>query len=117
VLGPAKGEGNKMSQWLLKANGKAAPGSTRHSATELKKRAMFDGLIERRWGTSINPKLIDAENLDDKEFKEHENKDKPKMTAPNIEDAVGATVANSLSSSRHATRPYVLKCLSSWDRA
>ncbi len=66
VLGPAKGEGNEMAQWVLKANGNVVPRrSSRplkvdeiHSAMELKKRAIFDGLIERRWGTSINPPTI-----------------------------------------------------------
>jgi hypothetical protein len=80
ALGPAKGEGNEMAQWTLKANGDVAPRrSSRplkvdeiHSATELKKRMIFDGLIERRWGTSINPpKPSEHENLDDdNEFEE-----------------------------------------------
>jgi hypothetical protein len=61
VLGPAKGEGNEMAQWILKANGRVVPRRTcrplsvaeRHSPEELRKRTIFDGLIERRWGTSI----------------------------------------------------------------
>jgi hypothetical protein len=63
VLGPARGEGNEMCQWILKANGKVLPRrSVRplqtaeiHSPSELKKRQVFDELIERRHGTSINP--------------------------------------------------------------
>jgi hypothetical protein len=87
ALGPAKGEGNKMAQWMLKANGEVAPRRSSqplkvdeiHYAVELKKRTMFNGWIEKRWGTSINPpKWNDAENLDDNEFKEHEDKDEPK---------------------------------------
>jgi hypothetical protein len=32
---------------------------------------MLDGLIEKRWGTSINPpKLNDAEKLDNNKFKQ-----------------------------------------------
>jgi hypothetical protein len=63
-----------MAQWILKANGNVVPHrSSRplkmdeiHSATEIKKRTIFDGLIERRWGTSINPpKQKNAENLID----------------------------------------------------
>jgi hypothetical protein len=56
VLGPSKGAGNEMAQLILKANGKVVPRrSSRplkvdeiHSPTEIKKRAVFDGLIERR---------------------------------------------------------------------
>jgi hypothetical protein len=52
VLGPAKGEGNEMAQWMLKANGQVVPRrSSRplkvdeiHSVTEIKKREIFDGL-------------------------------------------------------------------------
>jgi hypothetical protein len=96
VLGPAKGAGNKKAQWTLKANGEAAPcRSSRplkvdeiHSAAELKKRAMFDVLIERRWGTAIKPpKPNESENDNDNELEEHEDDDEPKRTAPNIEDA------------------------------
>ncbi len=100
VLGPARGEGNEMAQWILKANGKVVPRrSSRpltvaevHSPTEIRKRSIFDGLIERRWGTSINPpKQTDAENLDDIEFEEYEDEDEPKRVIPDIEDTVDAT--------------------------
>jgi hypothetical protein len=98
VLGPAKGEGNKMAQWILKANGNVVPSRLSrplkvdeiHSATELKKRVIFDGLIERRWGTSINPPKSnedDSENLENKEF---EDKDEPKQIVPGIEDTFDA---------------------------
>jgi hypothetical protein len=51
-----------------------------------------DGLIEKRWGTSINPpKLNDSKNLDDNQFKEHEeDQDKPQRTVPDIKDIVDA---------------------------
>ena len=63
VLGPACGEGNEMAQWVLKANGKVMPQRSlrpltiaeHHSPVEHKKRDVFDALIERRMGTSINP--------------------------------------------------------------
>ena len=63
VLGPARGEGNKMAQWVLKANGRVVPcRSLRplniaelYSPVEHRKRDVFDALIERRMGTSINP--------------------------------------------------------------
>jgi hypothetical protein len=88
-----------MAQWILKANGYVvARRSSRplkvdeiHSATELKRGAIFDGLIERRWGTSINPPIQnDIENLDNNEFEEYKDKDEPKRTVPNIEDLVDA---------------------------
>ena len=63
VLGPARGDGNEMCQWVLKANGSVVPRRTVrplqvaeiHSPIEIKKRKVFDELIERRHGTSINP--------------------------------------------------------------
>ena len=55
-MGTVKGAGTEMAQWILKANGKFIPcRSSRplkvdeiHSTIEIKKRAVFDGLIERR---------------------------------------------------------------------
>jgi hypothetical protein len=91
-----------MAQWILKANGKVIPRRLSrplkvdeiHTVTEIRKRAIFDGLIERRWGTSINPPTQkddeDAENLDDKEFEEDEHEDESKRTVPGIEDSVDA---------------------------
>ena len=63
VLGPTQGEGNEMAQWVLKANGRGLlrqslqPLTTaeRHSLVEEKKCNVFNVLIERRMGTSINP--------------------------------------------------------------
>ena len=63
ILGPTRGEGNEMVQWILKANGRVVPRQSlqplttteRHSPVEEKKQNVFDGLIERRMGTSINP--------------------------------------------------------------
>ena len=63
VLGPARGEGNEMAQWVLKANGRVVPRRSLRPLTiaelrspvEHKKHDVFDALIERRMGTSINP--------------------------------------------------------------
>jgi hypothetical protein len=73
VLGPAKGEGNEMAQWILKENENVVPRRTVrplqvdevHSPTEIKKREIFDDLIERIWGTSINPPKVEDENEND----------------------------------------------------
>jgi hypothetical protein len=63
VRGQARGEGNEMAQWILKANGNIIPRRTarplqvakKHSPMVHKQQEVFDGLIERRHGTSINP--------------------------------------------------------------
>jgi hypothetical protein len=70
ILGPATGEGNEMSQWVLKANGNVVPCRTArslhvdelHSPQEVKKREIFDVIIERRWGTSATPSPISQLN-------------------------------------------------------
>ena len=56
VLGPAKGEGNEMAQWVLKANGRVVPRRTlrllqvseMHSPAEIGKRKVFDNLIKEK---------------------------------------------------------------------
>ena len=58
ALGPARGAGNEMAQWILKANGEVVlcrsfrplRDDEVNSREESKKREIFDGLIERRWG-------------------------------------------------------------------
>ena len=52
-----------MTQWVLKANGRVVPRRSlqplatteRHSLVKEKKQNVFNALIERRMGTSINP--------------------------------------------------------------
>eukprot|EP00957_Ditylum_brightwellii_P157267 11968929-Ditylum_brightwellii.AAC.1 len=63
VLGPAKGERNEMAQWVLKGNGNVVQRRILRSLrveelnrkTEIRSRNLFDSLIERRWGMSMNP--------------------------------------------------------------
>jgi hypothetical protein len=102
VLGPAKGEGNEMAQWILKANGNVVPRHTIrtlqvdevHSPTEIKKREIFDDLTERRWGTSINPPKVKDENEKDpnkphpKDWDYYEDDDEAPRTVPDIEGIV-----------------------------
>jgi hypothetical protein len=101
VLGPAKGEGNEMAQWILKANGNVVlrrrhrPLKTEeaHSEQERMKHKVFDALIKRRWGTSINPSITkDIEDPDngDNEFEEYGDDDEQARIIPDIEDAVDA---------------------------
>jgi Reverse transcriptase (RNA-dependent DNA polymerase) len=95
VLGPARGEGNEMCQWILKANGKVVPRRSMrpltiaeiHSPIELKRQQVFNELIERRWGTSINPPKPQAED-DEHEFENYEDDDEPMKHVPDIEDIV-----------------------------
>ena len=66
ILDPATGEGNEMAQWVLEANGQVVPRCTvcllhadeLHSPQDIKKRDIFDALIEKRWGTSGSPPSI-----------------------------------------------------------
>ena len=93
-----------MAQWVIKANGNVVthrssrPLTVRetHLPTEIRKREIFNKLIERRHGTSINPPKISTltdEEYDDKEFEfeayEYDSEQAP--TVPDIEDTVGAT--------------------------
>jgi hypothetical protein len=97
VLGPARGEGNEMAQWILKGNGKVVPRrSVRalntaelHSPVEIKKRAVFDALIERRHGTSINPPKPDA-NPDEEDEPQAESED-VEEPIPDTEHVVDST--------------------------
>ena len=101
VLGPSKGEGNEMAQWILKANGNVVPRRTHrplkteevHSEQERLKRNVFDALIVRRWGTSINPPNNEGTEDSDTggdEFEEYEDEDEEARVIPDIEDTVDA---------------------------
>ena len=53
---------------------------------------MFDQLIERRWGTSINaPKISEIEDDENpNDFEEYEDDNEIARTVPDIEDTVDA---------------------------
>jgi hypothetical protein len=93
VLGPARGAGNEMCQWVLRANGKVVPCRTVRPLREdeiqdagvIKQQQIFDGLIERRWGTSINPPK--SEPSVDEDFEDFDE-DAPESPTIDIEDAV-----------------------------
>ena len=82
VIGPATGSGNDMEQWILKSNGSVVHRRTLHplhtdelhSPEEHKKQNIFGALIEKRWGTSINPPLISI-TINEKTGEENEDKD------------------------------------------
>ena len=98
VLGPARGEGNEMALWILKANGNVVPRRSHrplkvdevHSEVEQQKRTVFVQLIERRWGTSITgPKTKGTDSTDNEnDFEEYEDADEDPRLVPEIEDQV-----------------------------
>ena len=65
-----------------------------HFEQERIKRKVFDGLIERRWGTSINPPSTKGTEEDSDtggdEFEEYEDDDEQARIVPDIEDMVDA---------------------------
>ena len=102
VLGPAKGEGNEMAQWVLKANGNVVPRRTVRplkaseisSETEQAKRKIFDDLIKTRHGTSLS-KDSNAEGAAEDSDESHEeyldeygDSDEPPRFTPEIDDPV-----------------------------
>ena len=99
VLGPARGEGNEMCQWVLKPNGKVvARRSVRplqtaeiHSPVEIKKRKTFDELIERRWGSSITPPKANRNKSDPDDEEESVEEDENSDSMPEVEDIVDST--------------------------
>ena len=86
-----------MCQWILKANGRVVPRRShrpltiaeRHSPVEVKKRKVFNTLIERRWGTTINPPKS-REESGRLTFNGYEDDDEPERIVQEIEDAVDA---------------------------
>jgi hypothetical protein len=102
VLGPARGEGNEMAQWVLTSRGTVVPRRSQrplkvdevHSEVEQKKREIFDQLIERRWGTSINGPTSEESSYDAMEesnFEEYSDDAEEPRRIPDIEDSVDAT--------------------------
>ncbi len=90
-----------MAQWILKANGNVVPRRSHrpmkteevHSEQEQRKRKLFDDLIEKRWGTSINPPSTEGSSDSDNggtEFEEYEDEVEEARIVPNIEDTVDA---------------------------
>ena len=97
VLGPARGEGNEISQWVLKANGlvvlrrsvRPLHQSEVHSPSEQSKRQAFDALIERRYGNSIVAPTTPAEGSET--TKPYEDDSQQQFMIPDIEDSVEST--------------------------
>ena len=107
LVGPASGDGNEMTQWMLKANGELVPGRThrpikvseRHSSIEIDVSIErgFIGYIEisndlmrRRWGDAVTPERTDVK-ADGDVFMEHEDDKKEPRMIPDIEKSVDST--------------------------
>ena len=72
-----------MAQWILKANGNVVPRRTLRPLTiteessdmELKKRLLFDELIERRWGREISAPPTPTPKMNHNDFVPYEDDD------------------------------------------
>ena len=108
VLGPAKGKGNEMAQWLLKANGNVVPRHTTRplntseisSETENRKRNVFNESITARWRTPVPAKPPNDEedptthpdDVKEGPFEEYEGEDESPRVIPEMDDPIDAAV-------------------------
>ena len=103
-LGPSTGEGNGMSQWILKSNGKVVPRRIVRPLrkdewskdTEKAKRELFDSLISAKLGDSLTPmpdgneyELNAPEAQDD--FVPYGDDDNAPWAIPEVDDPVDAS--------------------------
>ena len=91
-----------MAQLILKANSNVVPQQSHcpmkteevYSEQEQMNQKVFDKLIKRRWGTSINPPTTKGTEEDSDtgghEFKEYKDSNEEARIVPNIEDTVNA---------------------------
>ena len=112
VLGPARGAGNEMAQWILKSNGRVVPRRSLrplkvdelHSPVEIKKREVFDELIQRRWGSPMTPSNTQQQNVF-KKYEDHEQQEQPTLE---VEDML-ILLASSSTSNQHMIKLSMLK--------
>ena len=99
VLGPARGEGNEMAQWILKANGNVVPRHSHcplqiaeiNSPMEAKKHKWYNSLIERRWGISMVPPNQTTGKAKEENFEIYEDDNENGHHIPDIEDSVNSS--------------------------
>ena len=99
VLGPARGEGNEMAQWILNSKGNVVPRRSLRPLrqeelrceTEATKRKLFDELIKRRWGDAINPPKKESLDHDDEDLIEDSSLEEEDAPTPSPDSAVDAT--------------------------
>ena len=93
VLGPARGGGNEMAQWILKVNGRVVPRRSLrplkvdelHSPVKIKKREVFDELIKRRWVTPMTPSNTQQPKAFEK-YEDYEQQEEPTLEVEDILD-------------------------------
>ena len=98
ILGPAKDAGNLMAQWVLKSNGNIAPRRTCHplrkdeliSLIKIKKRTIFDDLIKKRHGDSVD---LPVKTVATDDWTEYEDNDESSRTIPEADDPVDSSGA------------------------
>ena len=99
VLGPARGAGNEMAQWILKTYGRVVPRRSLrplnidelHSPFETKKREVFDELIKRRWGSPMTPSNTQQQKVF-KKYEDHEQQQQPTLEVEDIVDSTGKLI-------------------------
>eukprot|EP00957_Ditylum_brightwellii_P074701 5678046-Ditylum_brightwellii.AAC.1 len=82
-----------MAQWVLKGNGNVVPRQTLrllkveelNSKTEIRSHNLFNSLIERKWGTSMNPPPVTTPD-DWDPYDEYEDDDKKARSLPEMEE-------------------------------
>ena len=83
-----------MAQWILKANGRVVPRRSLrpmkvdelHSPVEIKKREVFDELIQRGWGSPMTPSNTQQQNVS-KKYEDHEQQEQRTLEVEDIVDS------------------------------
>ena len=99
VLGPARGAGNEMAQWTLKANGRddnrrslrPLKVDELHSPNEIKKGEVFDEVIKRRWGTPMTPPNTQQPKVFEK-YEDHEQQEQSTLEVEDIVVSIGKLI-------------------------
>ena len=99
ALGPSKGEGNAMAQWVLNYHGNVVPRRSVRPLThdemtrdaEIQKRQQFDIIIQGRWGTALTPPQTIKDATDSDDFIPYEDDDETAVTIRDDFDAVDTT--------------------------
>lgn len=94
-LGPAKGSGNEMAQWILRSSGKVVPRRTIRPLTDIEmrddnekeKRRLFDELIYAKCGSSLAPSVPNLPK-DEVPLEEYEDEEESARLIPEFDDPV-----------------------------
>eukprot|EP00957_Ditylum_brightwellii_P126095 9612311-Ditylum_brightwellii.AAC.1 len=100
ILGPTKGEGNEMAQWVMKGNANVVPHQTSrslnvaelNSETKIRSHKNFNLMIERRWGLPIYPSSETTPNNWDpyEDNEDDEDDDEIAKPLPEVDETVDA---------------------------